>query len=98
MKVGALVGAAICFVLSCILGGMVLLDGTPRWRWFAGPGEVFAFLFLKGDNYRSYPDMLRHAIPATIAMYTLSGAIAGGGIAMFVRLCRKRSPRATDAF
>ncbi len=98
MKAGALVGAAICFVLSCILGGMALLDGTPRWRWFAGPGEVFAFLFLRGDNYTSYAAMLRHGVPATIAMYTLSGAIGGGGIAMFARLCRKRSARATDAF
>ncbi len=67
---------------------MALLDGTERWRWFAGPGELFAFLLLKGDNYRSYADMLRDAIPATIGMYTLSGALLGAVIATLVQLRR----------
>ncbi len=67
---------------------MALLDGTERWSWFAGPGELFAFLLLKGDNYRSYADMLRDAIPATIGMYTLSGALLGAVIATLVQLRR----------
>lgn len=97
MKRGAILGAVITAAAATLVGWMALTGDPVRYTWFIGPGEIFAFFFLRGDNYHDYADMARHGVPAAIAIYTLAGTIIGAGLGKVCQALAKRRRGGADA-
>lgn len=85
---GAFVGGFLVSIASAIIGAIAWANDPIDYSWFIGPGELVAFLLIKGDNYHSYRDMSRHGIPVAGLIWTLIGAALGAMIELAYRFLR----------